>query len=339
MNITGKTTMKELYEYDPLKKAARYLVGCADRNFWKTIAEDCFEQMHENTPAWGVRDMVSGIQRLTVLAEQGIPYLYDIYSGEEIQADPQKEDVKLFYFPASTEKKVTNKYVLLCSGGAYQTVCNPQEAFPVANRLNELGITAFALNYRTSSPQTKQIGAAPFALEDVAAALRYIDAHCAAFGVSKGRYAMGGFSAGGHLTALWGTKEMGYAAHKCEKPEAFFLDYAFVKFENLDEVDPLNYGAYQIFAGEILNEESIRRVSVLDKIDYEYPPVYLAQCRDDDTVPFSNFEAMKETLERFQIPVKTRCAEIGQHGYGLGTETEMEGWLDEAVDFWLGEQS
>ena len=44
-------------------------------------------------------------------------------------------------------------------------------------------------------------------------------------GANGERYIVCGFSAGGNLTALWGTKNHGYAAYGLPKPEALFPIY------------------------------------------------------------------------------------------------------------------
>lgn len=335
MKVTEHTKMCDFYRYEPLQQAARYLVGCADHKLHEMIAEDDFVKMHEDAPTWGIRDMVYGMQRLADLAESGIPYFHSVYSAEETEQDRQKEDVKLFYFPAKQEIKRTDQYVLLCSGGAYRNVCNPQEAFPVAARLNELGITAFALDYRTWSPALKESGVAAAAVEDVAAALRYIDRHAKLFQVKPGAYGIGGFSAGGHLAALWGTKENGYGKFRCAKPEILFLDYAVVCFQDPDQVPEEALEVYRIVAGEELSREQMERAAVTGQVDEDYPPVVLAQCEDDDQVPFENWRKMKQSLETAGVPHLAMSGRTGGHGYGLGTGTELEGWIDRGVRFWM----
>ena len=335
LEITQKTTLGELYDYEPLRKAARYLVGCSDPNFYRSIAGDSFERMHEAVPPWNSSDMVFGVQRLVALAERGIPYFHAVYSEPEIAHDPRKDDVKLFYFPAEYEKKKTNHYILLCSGGAFHNVCNVQEAFPVAARLNELGITAFCLDYRTWSKEYAQSGVAQLTMEDVSAALSYIDAHADEFGVEAGKYAMGGFSAGGFVAGSWGTETNGYRAYGKEKPELLMLDYAFLSTDSLQELPQEDQENIKCLVGETVTREKLHQVSVIEHVNSDYPAVALVQCEDDSAMPFSNWVRMKKTLEENGVPHIVRSGKKGGHGYGLGTGTDVAGWVEEAAAFWM----
>ncbi len=98
---------------------------------------------------------------------------------------------------------------------------------PVAARLNELGITAFSLNYHTSAPAYAETGLMPLPVEDVARAIRFIEDH---FGFPSHRIAVGGFSAGGHLAGMWGAH---YRDYGLLKPPALLLDYPLVSLENV----------------------------------------------------------------------------------------------------------
>lgn len=335
MQITQRTTLGELYDYAPLNKAFRYLVGCSKPDFYRSIADDSFEIMHERVPSWNPSDMVFGMQRMVDLAERQISYIHTVYSEDEIVDVPGKNDVKLFFFPCDLEKKKTGHYILLCSGGAFQNVCNVQEAFPVAARLNELGITVFCLNYRTWSKEYTDAGVARLTMEDVAAALSYIDLHADEFDVEAKKYAMCGFSAGGYVVGAWGTEAGGYHAYEKEKPELLMLNYAFLNPGSLKALPQAEREIMKCLVGNVVSEEKLRQASIIGQVCSGYPPVALVQCEDDDVVPFSNWIQMKKALEENGVPYMSKSGKQGGHGYGLGTETDVGGWVDEAVSFWL----
>ena len=65
-------------------------------------------------------------------------------------------------------------------------------------------------------------------MEDMAAAYAFLKENEKKFGICMKDYAVGGFSAGGHLAASWGTKELGYLKYGYAKPKALLLDYPLI---------------------------------------------------------------------------------------------------------------
>lgn len=79
----------------------------------------------------------------------------------------------------------------------------PGEAFPVAARLSEMGMPVFCLNYRVAGKEPLF----PKPMEDLSAAYRFLKDHEDQFDIDARHYAVGGFSAGGHLAACWGLRD------------------------------------------------------------------------------------------------------------------------------------
>jgi len=188
-------------------------------------------------------------------------------------------------------------FVLLCAGGGYTAVCTMVESFPVAQRINELGYNVFVLSYRVNVDNT-----AEKAMEDVAESLKYILAQADEFKISTENYAMGGFSAGSNLIADWGVEETGWGKYGLPKPSSLFLVY-----------------------GGISNR---------DDIDSNYPPSFIVYCLDDPVVASSSMLGLETKLEEQGVLFKVKSGETGGHGFGLGTGTDVEGWVEEAIMFW-----
>ena len=128
------------------------------------------------------------------------------------------------YLPDNT---VPNSGVALviCPGGGLQTLSIEQEGYQVGKWCQKHGITAFLLEYRlmhTLGPDPykemlakmkantvlqEQAPVAPLANADGRAAIAYVRAHAAEYGVSPNKVGIVGFSAGGTIAA---TTAFGY---------------------------------------------------------------------------------------------------------------------------------
>ena len=97
-------------------------------------------------------------------AEAGDVIFYDIYTDEEKQSDPDKEDTGLFFFKGNPGEK----FAVCNVGGGFAYVGAMQDSFPHALELSKKGYNAFALIYRPGA-QT--------ACEDLARAISFIFAH------------------------------------------------------------------------------------------------------------------------------------------------------------------
>lgn len=75
--------------------------------------------------------------------------------------------------------------------------------------------------------------------------------------------------------------------------------------------------------------------TVLDHISSNYPPAFIWHTMEDELIPYEdNAVAMKEILDCVGVRNQLKCVKHGLHGLGLGTGSEAQGWLEEAVAFW-----
>ena len=277
---------------------------------------------------WGTDELLYGLHRMEALTARGVQMLYSVYPEEECREDPTKAGVTMLYFPADTPDP-DGRFIILCSGGAYMRVCNLWEAFPVAARFNELGYTVFCVNYRTDI-----MGLFPRPMDDLAAAYRLIAANAEAFGVDPANYAVGGFSAGGHLSAAWGMEDIGARHYGLPMPKLLILVYAFMRLRWTAEMmkggDDI---VTRIMLGEHYTQEDILRYDVESHVDAAYPPCYLVQAADDEQVHISNSDRMAELLAEKGIPYRYDRAPSGRHGFGLGESIAAKGWVEKCAAF------
>ena len=321
MKITKDMTMEQVQKIPALQKIAPYFVAGGENSLEKnkTVPMKDWEKMKA-----GLGDsMIDGLNRLLEVAEAG-ECMYSVYSEKECEENPAKKDVNLIHF-APEETTEEKPYVLICAGGAFITVWSVSEGYPVAAKLNKMGFHAFVLTYRTN-----HAGLFPEPMDDVAAAIRYIQAHAEQFGVSADRYIVNGYSAGGMLCSEWGTERNGYAKYQLPKPEALWPIYPLVHVEETREPSWIQ----RIMYGKDVTKEAIDFYNVDTAVTENYPPTYLVCCKDDNEVPYTQSVLLRDTLQKAGVVCNLEIGEHGLHGYGEGRGTDVEGWIDRAVAFW-----
>ncbi|MDE7320678.1 MAG: alpha/beta hydrolase, partial [Lachnospiraceae bacterium] len=156
------------------------------------------------------------VEIVNYLGEQaaaGNQIFYDIYTEEEKEADPWKEDTGLFFFRGEPGGKTA-----FCSaGGGFAYVGAMQDSFPHALELSKMGYNAFALIYRPDA-QT--------ACEDLARAIAFVHEHAEELQVDVSDYSLWGGSAGARMAAWlgsYGTESFGEDAYP--RPAAVIMQY------------------------------------------------------------------------------------------------------------------
>ena len=202
-NITEQTTMKELRE-NPSIKGSGFYTYC---NEWIEGSTK-----YDNTPikgyvSWAAsEDAAEGMNLVIENYNKGVQVTWQVYTPEEIEADPALGMVQLFYFPAKTENA---KYVVVVPGNGGNTTAELNEGASIANQLHDLGYAVFVLRYRSFLNASDN---AP--LYDIANAVKYLTKNAEQFGVQRENYALMGFSSGGHIVGLIGSdnERFGYKA-------------------------------------------------------------------------------------------------------------------------------
>lgn len=220
-------------------------------------------------------------------AVSGDTIFYDIYTEEEKEDDPEKEDTGLFFFKGTPGER----FAVCNAGGAFAYVGAMQDSFPHALELSKQGYNAFALIYRPGA-QT--------ACEDLARAIQFIFEHAEELEVNTEGYSLWGGSAGARMAAWvgsYGTEAFG--AGDYPQPAAVIMQYT--GLGEYSEGDPATF----VTVGE-----------------------------SDGIV---NWRVMKQRLDGMSalgIDTEFHSYPGLGHGFGLGTGTAAEGWIDEAIAFW-----
>ena len=245
-----------------------------------------------------------------------------------------KQSIKDIFFPKNNYH-IVDDFVLrdgkrhpvafLVPGGGYYMVCSFIEGVPIAKKLNEMGISAVIVYYRV-----KKKALYPAPLEDLARAIREAFARADEYMIETENYSVRGASAGGHLTAAFGTKNMGYPVYDLPKPGALMLAYPVISMTP----DLTHKQSHDFFLGKKATTAQEAFTSVEKHVDADYPATFLWCSDDDATVDPDNTRKMKQALEEAGVALDCTVYHGVMHGAGPATGTPAEGWIERAVHFW-----
>lgn len=248
--------------------------------------------------------ILNGLNSVLDNIDSGIKVCYELYDG-----------VKLYYFPSQTK----GPYALICPGGGFTKIATIWEGFPIANELNNKGISSFVLQYRI-----KEKGNFNNVIEDVASAIRYIEDNLNMFNVEK-NYSLWGYSAGGYLAGMFATEKYGYKKYNLIKPTAVILSYPVVSMKRY-----IHEGSMRnLFP----NNSEASSYSLEDNIDNNYPKIFLWHCKGDKLVDYHNSIMLQDALKKQSIDNEVHIYDEGMHGLGLAKGYKAEEYLEKAIEF------
>ena len=238
---------------------------------------------------------------------------------------PNRYELK--FYPAPNGQHA--HFALICPGGGYESVMSCIEGKPIAQALNKRGYSAFVLRYRCRA-RAKY----PTPLVDVARAVREILANADRYNVETKDYAVFGFSAGGHLAAMFGVPSLGWGKFDLPRPGVLVLSYPVITMGQ-----KTHEGSRKNLLGKTPTDAEIRRCSMEKQVDFKYPPTFVWCGDSDKTVDPDNSKMMADALENYHVPHVLKVYPGVDHGVGLGAGSSCENWLDEAVAFWKRQES
>nr|WP_292195115.1 alpha/beta hydrolase [Butyrivibrio sp.] len=138
------------------------------------------------------------------------------------------------------------------------------------------------------------------ACEDLARAIAFIFEHAEELEVDTSDYSLWGGSAGARMAAWlgsYGTESFGEDAYP--RPAAVFVNYT---------------GLSEVYGNE--------------------PPTYSAVGTSDGIASYRTMERRINAIQTNGTDAEIEVFHGLSHGFGLGTGTAAEGWIDHAVEFW-----
>ena len=140
------------------------------------------------------------------------------------------------------------------------------------------------------------------AYEDLARAIAYICDHADELGVSRTGYSLWGGSAGARMAATLGNSaNLHSLTGRTDLPQASAVIMQYTGYTTVSQYDS---------------------------------PTYACCGTSDGIASWRTMQSRLESLSALGIPTEFHSYSGLPHGFGLGTGTVAEGWLDDAVRFW-----
>jgi acetyl esterase/lipase len=203
--------------------------------------------------------------------------------------------------------KATGTGVIIAPGGAFVALAITLEATDLARWLQQRGIAAFVLKYRTVEKKTDGIPdmdmdtAGRYGIADGIQALKVVRAHAAQWGVSPDRIGFAGFSAGGMVAT--------------------------------GALLQSDVNARPNFAAIIYGAPFGKMPAIPAKL----PPIFMAWAQDD-RVALRPIEKFHDALVAAGQRPETHIFSAGGHGFGTKKQgTTSDHWLEE-FSYWLDAQ-
>ncbi len=229
----------------------------------------------------------------------------------------------LAFHPAPQERS-QGVGVLILPGGGFARVVPNLEGSEAAEWLNGLGISAWVLNYRTTTGLEPEAEAAAKAepwkrpLQDSQRAIRHLRHHADGFGLDPAKIGLLGFSAGGQVAAIHLTSEA-------------------AAYEAIDEIDEASHRpdfSLLIYPWRVADEAMGKLIPPIVP-SAKMPPGFLVHT-DDDRSSSLGAALIYLGMKAHGVSGELHVYQNGGHGYGTRERpgSVIHTWTDRAAD-WL----
>lgn len=202
---------------------------------------------------------------------------------------------------ADVDKRNTGLFFFKGNPGAPFAVCNAGGAFAYVGAMHDSFPHALALSKKGYNAFAL-IYRPDKAYEDLARAIEFIHDNAEYLGVSADEYSLWGGSAGARMAATLGNS--GYLLQLTKRddiPQASAVIMQYTGYSDANLYDA---------------------------------PTYVCVGTSDGIASWRTMQRRLENLSALGIPTEFHAYNGLPHGFGLGTGTVAEGWIDDAVRFW-----
>lgn len=246
--------------------------------------------------------------------------------GEEKANDRDKNGIiritnvtkpTITHYPAPADK-ATGAAVIVAPGGGYSILAYSHEGTDVCTWLNEMGVSAILLKYRT--PRRKNLAKHHAPLQDAQRAVSLVRSKAAEWKIDPKRIGFLGFSAGGHLTATVLTSDGSVTFPK----------------EKVDQHSPIpNFGVL-IYPAYLKDPKDQNKLVPEVAVDKNTPPCFLVVGHEDSRFVEGSalfYLAMQRAKRSCELHIFAK----GGHGFGMKPITQRIGQWPQSAGAWMKE--
>lgn len=243
---------------------------------------------------------------------------------------------KVTLTPCLTNGK-NNIAVIVCPGGSYFWHDTETEGNEVAKWLQNNGISAFTLDYRTAYVPAFithfrllfRGNRYPDPQEDLLQAIKHIKENAENYGIDTTKIGVMGFSAGGHLAMS--SAEL---FQKSDRPAFIAPIYPVVTMTK----DCVHKRSRRGLLGDsrVRNKRLKDLLSLEEHVSPDCPPVFLVNCEDDPIVDYRNSILLDSALTANKVSHKYLLYKTGGHGFGASESKgtpECRQWKTEFLEW------
>ena len=264
-----------------------------------------------------------------MLVDLDVPYVTNGHPRQKLDVFVQASEVK------------NQPLIIYIHGGAFKTG-SKNDGVP-SDYLSR-GYAVASIDYRLSGD-----AAWPAQIEDCKAAVRWLRANAARYGIDPGRFAAWGASAGGHLAAMLGTTggekefEVGENLDVSSRVQAVvdyfgptdFLQMDAHRLPNGQFHDPADSPESALIGGPLQqNKDKAVRANPITYVSGDDPPFLICHGDADPLVPHHQSVLLEAALRRAGVPVTFYTVKGGGHGrFGDPKVPELtKGFLDDRLN-------
>lgn len=220
-------------------------------------------------------------------------------------------------FTVHLAEKPTGAAVVILPGGGFGKVVPDKEGTEVAQWLNQLGIAAFVLSYRTTEDRSVPGWVKP--LQDAQRMMALVRSQAKSYGLKTDQIGLAGFSAGGQVAAK------------------LLCDQGKLSYQRIDEVDDVSHRpdfAMLIYPWRVYDTTTERLIPGVN-VTQDVPSTFIVHT-DDDASSSLGAVLFYAELKKLKISSELHVYGDGGHGYGLRKVfgSQISTWTDHAAD-WL----
>src|SRR3954452_15387137 len=221
--------------------------------------------------------------------------------------------------------KATGAAMVVAPGGGHRQLVIEKEGWEIADWLNANGIAAFVLKYRLAKAEGSKYTLPEEVYADAARSMRLVRSRAKEWGIDPARIGFIGFSAGGEVAGMIGTK------FDPGKPDA---EDPIERVSSRPDFNVLIYPWYR--PGAMQSD-----LPPLFPVPKDAPPVFMV-CADDDRSHVEPTVKFYLELEAQHIPTEMHIYSYGGHGYALRPTKEapapVMGWPDRLKE-WMAQRN